>query len=223
MAVIQKPETLGNLIIQSAFIVDEIIENGGELSPELKAQFQDVNIAMEAKIDGYAHILDRLDVEAEYFRIKAAEFQRICSSIKAAKDILKERLVFHMKTMKTIEVFGGEFKFKLRKPVGRLEITDEMEIPDRYKEKVTVIQIDKAALKTDIMADASKVEPYEAISCEKIPGARIVMNPSLLKSINRKGPKDGKHAISSTDSRRRISGKNDEPVSGERKRKKTRA
>lgn len=215
-------ETLTKLITESHAIVTDIIEHGGEMSAEMKQEFEQVNLDIEAKVDAYAYVLERLDLEAEHFRQKALEFQRIANSIKNAHKNLKERLVFNMKLMKTKEIFGDDYRFKLRKPAGRLEIFDSDEIPAHYLKQVVVTEIDKADLKTDIMANAKKGEPYEALTAEEIPGARVIMEPALLKYPNQKG---NKRAVTndSADSKRITGTKNDKPSPGRRKRKKASA
>lgn len=162
------------IVNDSAKIVNQIIENGGIMPPELKEEFNQMTIDLSAKLDAYAYIWERLDMEQEYWKMKAKEFDRIQKSIGNARDNLKERLRISMGKLEVNEVKGKEFRFTLSDTQGRLIIEDEKEVPEAYKTEVVQTVIDRADIKTDIKAGNA------------VPGAFIDYVPSLRKFANRK-------------------------------------
>jgi len=162
------------IVNESVSIVNQIIENGGVMPPELEEGFQQITVDLSSKLDAYAYIWERLDMEQEYWKMKAKEFDRIQKSIGTARDTLKERLRISMEKLQVKGVEGKEFRFLLKDTLGRLVIEDEEKIPNVYKTKVIQIVIDRADIKKDIKAG------------DDVPGARIEYVPSLQKFANRK-------------------------------------
>ena len=73
-------------------IRDALIENGGELTPEMEPALQELTQALDEKADAYCHVIDGLEGEAE---IIAAEIKRLQDRAKTRKNAaakLRERL-----------------------------------------------------------------------------------------------------------------------------------
>jgi len=180
---------LVQIVNDSVAIVNQIIENGGIMPPELEETFSQMSIDLQAKLDAYAYIWERLDMEEEYWKAKAREFDRIQKSIGNARDRLKELLRFSMEKLEVKRAEGKEFRFLLKDTSGRLVIDDEALIPGHYKAIIRETFIDKADIKTDIKAG------------NVVPGAHIEYTPSLQKFANRQQSRKGIKSGNTTKSR----------------------
>lgn len=165
----ENKNTLINLITDSSEIVNEIIANGGELTLELEQSLEQSNIDLALKLDNYAYLWERLEVEATYWKAKADEFARVAKSVKTVNANLKSRLKFALVESKKSEMVGNDFKFKLAKTSGKLVVEDQSLIPKEFITTTIVESVDNAKLK-----EALK-------SGQEIEGASLVMTPSLRK------------------------------------------
>ena len=172
--VIPQNPTLSNIVLESTQILQEIIENGGELTPELEIMMQEKNIQLAGKVDAYAYVWEEMDMRYDQFKKKADEFMRIARSCRKVRDSLKERMAWAITEMGKDSVEGEDYRFKLAKTVGKLVIDVEKDIPVAFVKEIIVKEIDKAKLKAAI------------IEQKEVPGAHIEHTPSLRKYVNTK-------------------------------------
>ena len=175
----EQNKSLALIVAQSSTIVQSIIENGGELSPELEAELEESAKDVQTKAEAYAVIWERMEAEAELWKRKAEEMSRIAKSCLSVREKLKERLAWAMQELDVKEITADSYRFKLAKTSGSLEILDEDAVPADFKsEKVSTV-IDKKALKEHLAALRDLGETVE-------PGARLVFKPSIRKYANTK-------------------------------------
>jgi len=171
----EKSNTLINLITESSEIVNEIISNGGELTEEIEQSLEQNNINLAAKLDNYAYLWERLEVEASYWKAKADEFSRVAKSVKTVNATLKSRLKFAMVESEKAEMVGNDFKFKLAKTSGKLVVEDQSLIPKEFITTTVIETVDNAKLKEALNAG------------QDIAGASLLKEPSLRKYAAKKG------------------------------------
>lgn len=167
--------TLLKAIGEMNLITQEIIANGGELTPAMEEAMNEKDIVIAGKIDSYAYIWERSEIEEAYWKQKADEFSRVANALRAIRENLKFRLTYGIKAMGKTEVVGREFIFKFAKTSGKLIILDEKAIPRKFKKTVKVVELDKAGIKAALTAK------------KKVKGAKLIMEPSLRKLVNKKG------------------------------------
>jgi len=136
------------LAIQDQYnrIMQVIIENGGELTPELEAALQDIELNRADKVDSYKAVMDKMDVEEILWKERAAEFQTVARACRNVKERLKVNIKALMSSSMVTDVSGNYWRFKLSNSKDSVEITDSREIPAKYcTEKVELVP-DKAMI-----------------------------------------------------------------------------
>lgn len=167
-------KTLPEIVAQVSLITQQIVENGGELSVDLEAVFDNVGAELAVKCDGYAFILDKLENEADFWKQRADSYAKVSKSCKALRERLNDNIKFAMQQMKTDEILGGEMRFKLSKLPPKVVMNPEL-IPDAYKMVVTETVPDKERIRADLVAG------------KQVEGAGLEEVFSLRKYANRKG------------------------------------
>jgi hypothetical protein len=142
-------KSLSTIVSEMSVIVSAIIENGGELTPELESAFDNVGTDLATKCDGYAVFMERLETEADYWKAKADSYSKVSKSCKALKERLNDNIKFAMRTLNTDEVKGGDVRFKLSKLAPKVVLNEE-KIPQEYKMQVTEWVPDKERIKVDL-------------------------------------------------------------------------
>ena len=126
-----------------------------------------------AKTDGYAAIMDRLEIEIEFMDMRARQYQSAVRSLKNGKDRLKDNLKSAMRLLEKTELIGGEYKFKLCRSAPRY-VVDEVDLPEMYFKEIITVSKDLPRIKADVKQGI------------QIPGVHVEENYSLRKSLNAK-------------------------------------
>lgn len=154
----------------------ELCQSGGEISAELDERLTEINLDFAASIDATAMMLSRLDMSAEYWKLKAQESAKVAAGLAKAH----ERLKFHVKQIMQLsekkELVGLEHRYVLSRAKPRL-IIDETVLPaELLKEKITLVP------------DKSKIEAKLELG-EEVAGARLELSFSLRSYPAKGGPK----------------------------------
>lgn len=130
-------------------ITTELMENGGELTPEIENALLISKKDLQTKSVGYAVVIRSIDYENDIIDQEIKRLQSLKKSRLKVVDRLKNSLSFAM------QVFGvDEIKTELStinfRQSQSLEIIDESKIANKYKTEVITTKIDKLAIKKDI-------------------------------------------------------------------------
>lgn len=177
MSETEKKTNLYEIVAQAQVIENAIAENGGELSPELEAALALVDLSLTEKVEGYAHVIDRLDHVSKFWKEKADEHYAIASGLSKARERIKDRLKQGMVILNKDEVFGETVRFKLTPTKGSLVISDASKLPDEYLMVETRKIPDKEKIRTSLESFA------------EIPGASLEGGYQLRKYANKSGAK----------------------------------
>ena len=142
-------ETLPTLVTKSQSITNQIIENGGELTPELEEQLDNVTLDVGEKIDNYNFVMERIKIEETYWKSKADQMTRIARGCKNMRDRMKTSIKEAMKAMDTKEVEGFNYRFKLTNVKPKL-IVDEAMLPVKYTKEVITHEANKERIREDL-------------------------------------------------------------------------
>ena len=144
-----------------------ILENNGELTPELEQALSIETMAKEKKIDAYHAIMERCrSIETEL----KAKIDLISTTIKNTRKI-EQKLKYNLKQAMLISAqpeINGEFvRYLLVDQGSKLEVTDETLIPHTYFKEVTTTELDKENLKKDLeqgaMICGATLEPVRSL------------------------------------------------------------
>lgn len=137
--------------------VDELIENGGALTPELEAQLA-INAEMfEKKAESYGLIIKEMSGDIEQLDAAIADLQKRKKRIEQSRDNLKARilqamLLFERPKFKTLllNMWVGYSK--------KLVILHEHLLPEQFRKEVIEYKIDGAGLKKAILEKEVETE-----------------------------------------------------------------
>jgi len=162
--------TLFELTEKANLIFYQIVKADGELSEELEQSLCEVNVELCEKLDGYSSILDRLEMESELLKKKAAGYQKISRTVERVRARLKENIKTNMMILGVKTVSGSDIDFQLSPCEYTLEINDEI-LNDKWKMVVTELVPDKKIIK-----EALKLG-------DDIPGAKLIGGFKLRTTI----------------------------------------
>ena len=124
--------TLFQLTTDMAALEDELMENGGELTPEIEAMLEATQEALVAKADGYNTLLRKLkaeeamcDTEAKYWAGK----KKVAGN---AQKRLREHITEVMTAFDIRKIEGEHCKISRTERAG-LEVDEEVLLADAYR------------------------------------------------------------------------------------------
>lgn len=138
--------TLKNELALASTFIDQLIEAGGEETLELQEEMR----RLPQKVDSCVFVLDRLKVEIEFFKSRAAYFKKVADSLESGRERFVDYVKANMKAHDLTELTGEEFKLKLQKSAPSVEIEDENKIDAAYKNEKITYSIDKVRIKDDL-------------------------------------------------------------------------
>ena len=163
-------KTLVEIIRESEFLAEILLENGGELPPEYETSFDANQSQLIDKVDNYGAALDFLKQRQAYALSRLQEWQKIATSCDKAIDSLMNRLHLAISRLETDQIHGVEYSFKLVQNPPKVEILDEKLLPNEYFiiETKTTTRIDKAGISTALK------------NGQAVPGAKIIRTSRLV-------------------------------------------
>ena len=119
------PEQLTELFQQ---IETELVDNGGEETPELAEQMAQLSLGEKDMVDRYASFIRHLEARAEGLKTEAERYT-IPLTAKASASLglasrLKARLLEHMREIDQVELKGSLYKVRRQKSPEALALTD---------------------------------------------------------------------------------------------------
>jgi hypothetical protein len=127
-------------------LAEQLIDNDGELTPELSEQLAITEEQLQNKSVAYSFVIKEMDadvdiIDAEIKRLQAAKKQR-----EKASEYLKERIKHAMDLFQIDEIKTPLVKINFRKS-ETVEVDDVNQLPSLYKVVKVTEQADKAAIK----------------------------------------------------------------------------
>ena len=127
-------------------LAEELLDNGGELTPELSEKLAITEEQLQNKSVAYSFVIKQMDadidtIDAEIKRLQNAKKQR-----EKASEYLKERIKHAMQLFSVNEIKTPLVKINFRKS-ETVEVDDVNKLPAPYKVVKVTEQADKAAIK----------------------------------------------------------------------------
>jgi len=147
-------------------LAEQLLDNDGELTPELAEQLAITEEQLQNKSVAYSFVIKQMDadidtIDAEIKRLQAAKKQR-----EKASEYLKERIKHAMELFSIEEIKTPLVKINFRKSES-VWVDDVNALPADYKVVKVTEQADKAAIKEAIKNGADII------------GCRVVTNHNL--------------------------------------------
>jgi hypothetical protein len=132
-------------------IEDQLMENGGEVTPELETALQISQTELSDKAGNYISLILKNEADAE---IIDAEIKRLTALKKSRQNIahqLKERLSGAMQYFEISKIQLPFAVISLRQSES-VEVDDPLKLPVEYQRVKTTVEADKATLKAALKA-----------------------------------------------------------------------
>lgn len=168
-------KSLVSLAEESAKIEIALALSGGELTPEIEAMLADINVAVPAKVENYALLMERMDALAQHYASRAEMLVRMA---KAAKNVIarcEDNLQLAMIRMDQSEISGIDIRFKLQNSPPKVVIDDESAIDPAYTVQEITTKIEKKRIGEDLKNGVP------------VRGARLEFNKHVRKYANTPG------------------------------------
>lgn len=144
-----------------------ILENNGELTPELENALSVQTISKERKIDAYHAIIERCGSIEKELKTKIDLLSSVIKNTRKIEQKLKFNLKQAMIETGQKELSGESMRFLLVDQGTKLEVTDETQIPHTYFKEITTTELDKETLKNDLeqgaMICGATLEPVRSL------------------------------------------------------------
>tara|TARA_R110002126_G_scaffold93089_2_gene220724 strand:+ start:5552 stop:6046 length:495 start_codon:yes stop_codon:yes gene_type:complete len=147
-------------------IINDIIDAGGEITPETEANLSIKKDELSSKSESYGYVIRKMEYDVNIIDQEIIRLNQIKKSRKNTIDRLKNVLSFTMTNFDVPEIVTPTMKISFRKS-STLEITDESKIPKKYIVQKVTSSISKAEIKKAIKEG------------EIIEGAEIIENQNL--------------------------------------------
>ena len=158
---------LFELSTQFGFLISKIAEAGGELTPEIEDQLRELEFDILKKANSIVFIKERLEHDAEYWRVKSRMYSKIAIMLEKASERLKNNLKLAMNTTGVKDLIDGTSRIKLVDMAPKLVIENESEIPKLYMKQTVIIEPDLDMIRESLKLGASvpgcRLEQVQAI------------------------------------------------------------
>lgn len=148
--------SLVELSAEFSALAGQLIDFGGELTPDREAYLESLQEAIIRKTDGYGIVIARLESESEFWAARVAE----CNTAKKAADNAAERLKARMKLVlgntDGHALQGSVYRFYLAKAAPKLVIDDAL-LPAKFKVTEIVQKPDRQAITAAVKAGETPV------------------------------------------------------------------
>lgn len=140
--------TLPEIFKKAMQLENDLIDSGGELSPDLEKAHIEIMTELALKGESYALVVERLGNAQEYYEAKAEKYKKIARGVERTRGFLKNSLKTAMTELGVKELSGPDIKIKLQNSPEALEIVDEALIPSHMKK--VVVSPDTALIKASL-------------------------------------------------------------------------
>jgi hypothetical protein len=147
-------------------LAEELIDNGGELTPELSEALAITEEQLQNKSVAYSFVIKQIDSEVDIIDVEIKRLQAMKKTRENASERLKANIKHAMELFNIDEIKTPLVKINFRKSEA-VEVDDVNQLPASYKVVKVTEQADKMAIKEAIKNGA------------EIPGCRIVANRNL--------------------------------------------
>lgn len=126
-------------------------ENGGELTPEIEERLQIHDFDVNQKMESYCKAIKQYESDIEGLKGEIERLKARKESSEKAVQRMKDAMLTAMTTFGMDKLQAGTFKIGTRKSQS-LEVLDENLVPEKFKNEVVTIKVDKNAIKDAIKA-----------------------------------------------------------------------
>jgi hypothetical protein len=147
-------------------LINQIIESGGEVTPELELALTINKDQLQSKSESYAYIIKEMDAECDIIDLEIKRLQQCKKVRENTIDRLKSTLTTAMNVFEVPEIKTPLIKINFRKSESVI-VMDVNDLPKEYKVVKVTEQADKVKIKEALKAG------------ESILGCELVVNQNI--------------------------------------------
>jgi hypothetical protein len=140
-------------------IVTELIENGGELTPELELALQITKDNFHSKSESYGYCIREINYNKEIIEKEIERLQKLNRSCNKTIDRLKDNIELAMNTFEVDKIETPLIKISFRKSES-VEVEDVNALPNEFKVIKVTEAADKFKIKDAIKAGVKIIGCY---------------------------------------------------------------
>lgn len=95
----QAAKTLSGIIALYQEVEERLIENGGELTPEIEEMLAEQDAAIETKFDAYAGALSHMKAQEDWLKAEAKRLADRAKTLANGREAMRGRMVIAMQTL----------------------------------------------------------------------------------------------------------------------------
>jgi hypothetical protein len=127
-------------------LAEQLIDNDGELTPELSEQLAITEEQLQNKSVAYSFVIKQMDADVDIIEAEIKRLQNLKKQREKASEYLKERIKHAMDLFSIEEIKTPLVKINFRKS-ETVEVNDVNQLPAAYKVVKVTEQADKIAIK----------------------------------------------------------------------------
>ena len=128
-------QTLFQIVAENHQLISDIMENGGEVTPEIEKRFEELGSELVQKVDNYVELMARLDSEADHFKKREQEMKNAKITMQDIQKRLRDAVLSALDSLNQKEVQGDTYRIMIAKTKPKIEYV-ESNIPDAYFNEV---------------------------------------------------------------------------------------
>lgn len=156
-------------------LTQSLIENNGELTPELEQGLTANSANLANKVDAYAQVIERIDLEITSWKQQKADADAVLKRLEGAKERLRDSLKSSALALGETRLEGVYNKISVTPSKGRLVIDDAV-LDKAYTRIVQTVEADKyrirQALESGESVTGASIEPGHILRISK--GSRLI-------------------------------------------------
>ena len=157
---------LFNIQHEYLLLINQIIENGGEITPQQELNLQITRDQLQDKGTNYAFVIKKLDAECDIIDAEKKRLTELKKVRQNACERLKSNISHAMQIFEVDKIESPLIKLSFRKSQS-VNVADVNSLPNEYKTIKVTEQADKMKIKQALL------------NGEKIEGCEIVNNNNL--------------------------------------------
>lgn len=147
---VTEKKSLNDLISEASSIMEEVIENDGELTADLELIHSANEQALANKVETYGFVMDQFEMADALCEAKIAEWQARRAGLAKGRERMEDRLMAAMDTLGVEDLSGHDVTFYLQKNAPKVVVEDEALLDATYKVEKITVSIDKRKLSEDM-------------------------------------------------------------------------
>ncbi len=160
------------LLYKSNEITSQLIESGGELTPDMENSLATIDMKTPAAVDAASFLIQRMEHEEAYWKEMAEKYSLIAKGCKTTREKMKEAIKIGMLQLGLSDLEGRDVRFKISKAKPKLVVNADYLDPN-YLTTKTITEPNNEKIRSDLEQGL------------EVEGAMLLESHSLRSYVNK--------------------------------------